>query len=279
MDAFAPVKDEASRRHPEDLVDSDIESEIDSNASIDFENDAHDNEDFVIPGTGPKDMPLFKPSSKLSGSHQTGVKGVIADATSFETARRQTRRQQKQKSADYTFAGYISPSEMDARTPLNQASDPESGDDEGFIRSWRKHRMAELRTGIATQRKQSPSKRKYGRVVTVDAVGYLDAIEKVSPETVVVVTIFNDESDESRFVEDCLNTLCRRYPTTRFVKLHHVEAEMEASVVPAVLAYKAGELFANIIRIVDEIPPGRNLSTDSLELVLRSIVSKDRQQI
>lgn len=237
MDAFAPVKDEASRRHPEDLVDSDIESEIDSNASIDFENDAHDNEDFVIPGTGPKDMPLFKPSSKLSGSHQTvsypspfrtklcassdhpplqiqsiallftpysllppltrirlqGVKGVIADATSFETARRQTRRQQKQKSADYTFAGYISPSEMDARTPLNQASDPESGDDEGFIRSWRKHRMAELRTGIATQRKQSPSKRKYGRVVTVDAVGYLDAIEKVSPETVVVVTIFNDE--------------------------------------------------------------------------------------
>ena len=56
------------------------------------------------------------------------------------------------------------------------------------------------------------------------------------------------------------------------MKLHHVEAEMEAAVVPAVLAYKAGELFANIIRIVDEIPPGRNLSTDSLELVLRRYI-------
>lgn len=56
------------------------------------------------------------------------------------------------------------------------------------------------------------------------------------------------------------------------MKLHHIEAEMEASVVPAVLAYKGGELFANIIRIVDEIPPGRNLSTDSLELVLRRYV-------
>ena len=44
---------------------------------------------------------------------------------------------------------------------------------------------------------------------------------------------------------------------------------MEASVVPAVLAYQGGELFANIIRIVDEIPPGRSLSTESLELVLR----------
>jgi len=52
---------------------------------------------------------------------------------------------------------------------------------------------------------------------------------------------------------------------------------MEASVVPAVLAYKAGELFANIIRIVDEIPPGRNLSTDSLELVLRRYGLKHRQ--
>jgi hypothetical protein len=49
--------------------------------------------------------------------------------------------------------------------------------------------------------------------------------------------------------------MCRRYPTTRFLKLRHVEAEMEASVVPAVLAYKAGELFAIIIRIVDEILP------------------------
>ena len=76
-------------------------------------------------------------------------------------------------------------------------------------------------------------------------------------------------------MEDCLNTLCRRYPTTRFVKLHHIEAEMEASVVPAVLAYRAGELFANIIRIVDEIPPGRNLSTDSLELVLRRCIASD----
>lgn len=44
---------------------------------------------------------------------------------------------------------------------------------------------------------------------------------------------------------------------------------MDPAVVPAVLAYKGGELFANIMKIVDEIPPGRSLSTDSLELVLR----------
>lgn len=83
------------------------------------------------------------------------------------------------------------------------------------------------------------------------------------------------QSSESQFVEDCFNTLARRYATTRFVKLHHQEAEMDPAVVPAVLAYKGGELFANIMRIVDEIPPGRNLSTDSLELVLRRYVVID----
>ncbi|KAA8896094.1 thioredoxin-like protein [Sphaerosporella brunnea] len=275
MDTFAPVIDEASRRHPEDRGDSEDEkSEIDSNAT---DVDISDHEDYVIPGTGPNDMAFLKFSSRLTGgSHQTGVKGVIADATSFETARRQTRKQSR--AADTTFAGYVPPTDLDPRAPLNaNASDPESGEDEEFVRTWRKNRMQELRTGIATQRRQSPSKRKYGRVEKVDAAGYLDAVEKVSSETIVVVTIYNDESDESTFVEDCLNTLCRRYATTRFVKLHHVEAEMEASVVPAVLAYKGGELFANIMRIVDEIPPGRNLSPDSLELVLRraNVLHKD----
>lgn len=44
---------------------------------------------------------------------------------------------------------------------------------------------------------------------------------------------------------------------------------MDRQVVPAMLAYKAGELIANIPRIVDEIPTGRSLSSESLESVLK----------
>lgn len=119
-----------------------------------------------------------------------GVKGVIADATSFESAR---RRNQKQHRA---FTGIAAPPDTDVGTPLNQSqSDPDSGEDEeNFIRTWRKNRLAELRLGVATQRKRSPSKRKYGRVESVDATGYLDAVERVSAETVVVVTIYNDQA-------------------------------------------------------------------------------------
>lgn len=73
---------------------------------------------------------------------------------------------------------------------------------------------------------------------------------------------------ESEFVLDCLRTIAKRYPTTRFVKLHHAEAEMDDEVVPAILAYRGGELFHSIMQVVDEIPPGRSLSIESLELVL-----------
>ena len=120
---------------------------------------------------------------------------MIADATSFESARRETRKQKKATTtAENAFVGYVSSADIDPRMPLNLGSgDIDSEGDEEFVRTWRKNRMAELRTGIATQRRQSPSKRKYGKVEIVDAVGYLDAVEKVSPETVVVVTIYNDK--------------------------------------------------------------------------------------
>lgn len=134
-------------------------------------------------------MPPSFPHVSTRADPVQGVKGVIADAHAFESARRKT---QKQKPT-FAFAGYVPPSEMDSRTPLNQNnSDPESGEEEDFVRTWRKNRIAELRTGTNTRRK-SPSKRKYGRVETVDADGYLDAVEKISPETVVVVTIYNDK--------------------------------------------------------------------------------------
>lgn len=42
--------------------------------------------------------------------------------------------------------------------------------------------------------------------------------------------------------------------------------------VPAILAYKSGDLFANIVSVVDEIPNGRDLSTSSLETVLQQYV-------
>jgi hypothetical protein len=51
--------------------------------------------------------------------------------------------------------------------------------------------------------------------------------------------------------------------------MHYEDAEMDPVAVPAILAYKAGELTANLVDLVEKVPAGRNLSASSLEQVLR----------
>lgn len=50
--------------------------------------------------------------------------------------------------------------------------------------------MQELQEG---KRRVSPNKKTYGRVDVVDANGYLDAVERVTSDTVVVVCIYDPE--------------------------------------------------------------------------------------
>jgi Phosducin len=129
-------------------------------------------------------------------SANTGPKGVIADAQSFEKAKHSSWRSRlrsnmtKRSPSNNQFAKEL------AKSPAKgsiERSDLSSDDDEEFMREWRKHRLRELQTFDPRARRRSPSKRKYGRVEVVDASGYLDAVEKVGPETVVVVTIYDDE--------------------------------------------------------------------------------------
>ena len=66
-----------------------------------------------------------------------------------------------------------------------------------------------------------------------------------------------------------MTDLTQRYEFSRFVKLPHEEAEMDPIAVPAILAYKGGELIANLVSVIDEIPPDLALDTHSLEVVLQ----------
>ena len=83
-----------------------------------------------------------------------------------------------------------------ARRRGSAKSGSESSEDEDeFMRSWREKRMQELQAQgrDIRNRRLSPSKRSWGRLTSVDPIGYLDAIEKVPNDTVVVVLISDDE--------------------------------------------------------------------------------------
>lgn len=70
-------------------------------------------------------------------------------------------------------------------------------------------------------------------------------------------------------VEDCVRQLAKKHNTTRFVKLHYEDAEMEGAGVPAILAYKGGDKFAGLVPVMDEIPDDAELSSLSLEVALK----------
>ncbi|KAI9894314.1 MAG: hypothetical protein M1814_003070 [Vezdaea aestivalis] len=203
------------------------------------------------------------PRTKFNAN--TGPKGVIADAQSFEATRR--RNKQRRRSPAQAVRAAVSLGRRKSPTP--DSEDEELGD-EDFLSRWRKGRMTELRDNpdAVRTRRQSPSQRRWGRVQTVDAVGYLDAIEKVGRDTTVVVCIYDEDSEVSSIVEASLNPLAQKYSTTRFVKLHYDEAEMDVASVPAILAYKEGELVANLVSIIDEIPADKEVNSQALESVL-----------
>lgn len=128
----------------------------------------------------------------------TGPKGVIADARSFETAKKRSFRQTLHAFSSAQSALLLGGNKPKKQYEREKSASPDiSADDEEdeFMRSWRAKRLDELANmnqDLRTRR-QSPSQRKYGTLLAVDPSGYLDAVEKVPSDTTVVVLIYDDE--------------------------------------------------------------------------------------
>ncbi|KAI9747852.1 MAG: hypothetical protein M4579_007374 [Chaenotheca gracillima] len=266
-DEFASMINQTEKlsSHPEDTHSahsSDLDSTDEPNPSTST----------AAASTDPMASVLSPPSTYQIPSHtahaNTGPKGVIADARSFARAKREGWRARRSPAPQQQSTSPGRPW-YDEKRGSSEGS--EEDDDEEFMQRWRNNRLAELRvTGDQVRnRRQSPSMREYGSMQTVDAVGYLDAVEKVGRDTTVVVCIYDDRSEVSHIIESHLASLARKHVLTRFVKLHYAEAEMDVVSVPAVLAYKRGELFANLVSIIDELPSDSPISDEVLETFLR----------
>jgi hypothetical protein len=142
---------------------------------------------------------LKLPPASFDSGRSTGVKGVIADARSFETARK-SKWINRARSARRSILGMagMAPN-VSGKSESETDEDSISGhgsDEEGFLQQWRESRRRELEieaSRAVRTRRTSPTVRVYGRLDEVDAQGYLDAIEKVGRETKVVVFVYDHE--------------------------------------------------------------------------------------
>jgi hypothetical protein len=180
-------------RHPEDRHDdSDISEPESAGAADDYLEKIDTDDELDLP----KDMRSNYYMPSLRSEANTGPKGVIADAQAFEQAKKQARRFTWKRNASPTNYTATAWHEKDA------PSSEEEGDD-SFMKEWRAARLKELANvgQRIRSRTNSPSRKIYGNFPLVDAEGYLDAVDKSSPETTVVVYIYNHH-------------VCTHYPYT-----------------------------------------------------------------
>lgn len=135
---------------------------------------------------------LMLPPASFDSGRATGVKGVIADARNYENARR-SKWSEKMRNARRSVIEFAS-----VKSASDKSDSELSGaeDEESFLKQWRESRRRELESedrSSVRNRRTSPSARMYGRFEEVDAMGYLDAIEKVARETTVVVFVYDHE--------------------------------------------------------------------------------------
>ena len=190
---------EHSTSHPEDRLETD-NSSLHSDSLEDQdrfpEKQDEDDEDTLHNMTTTTSTATYRlPTTRFDAN--TGPKGVIADAQSFNRAKKYSFRGSL---ATFTNNAFPYPtqqcktSDSNKENSLGEKSDSDLGasDDEDFMKQWRENRFQELASrGSASQRRNSPSKRVWGTFDDVDANGYLDAIERVPDDTVVVVCIYD----------------------------------------------------------------------------------------
>jgi len=178
--------------HPEDRSDNEGEEEIDEETAY---KQGKIDETMRFSIYHGRSAPLRLPPPSFDSGCTTGVKGVIADARSFEAAKREGAWKAKVQVAATQSQEKKKLRRGRNRRGENYIVDDEGSDDGEFLEQWREARRKEMmREGNDIRnRRTSPSMRRYGRFDEVDALGYLDAIERVGRETVVVVFVYDAE--------------------------------------------------------------------------------------
>ncbi|KAI1170375.1 thioredoxin-like protein [Nemania sp. FL0916] len=262
--------DKGPRIHPEDRDrnDSDHSDQDDE----DQYREAQIAEAMRAPAIRSGEMKL--PPASFDSGRATGVKGVIADARAYEQARQGKWRNRVGAVRRSVMGLSLAERPTVSKTSSSADSDEDQdSDEETFLQQWRETRRLELENeskNNVRSRRTSPSPRMFGRLDTVDALGYLDAIEKVGRETVVVVFVYDPQCQVSGMTESALRPIVAAYPHIHFVKVHYEDIEFDNAAVPTVLAYRnQGDLFANLTGIIEMIPEDEDFDTESLKVVLQ----------
>lgn len=172
-------------------------------------------------------------------SSNTGPKGVLND---WEQYKRQQTAQRVQREKD--VMKQINDMALTCRSELDELGDQ-------FLAEYRKKRMREM----LAKTEEAPVFGKVYDLPTGD--DFLAAVENENPNVTVIIHIYEHSEPTCSIMNSCFKVLCCEFQKTKFCKLIGSSAGLSLNFkmcgVPALLAYRAGQLIGNFVRITDEL--------------------------
>ncbi|XP_075690344.1 phosducin-like protein [Rhinoderma darwinii] len=138
-------------------------------------------------------------------------------------------------------------------------------DDQDFLEQYRKQRIEEMKQQLCHPLV-------YKQVFDINSgEEFLDTIDKEHKNTVVIILIYEDEIPGAEAASGSIICLASEYPGVKFSRVKSsllgTSSKFTNNALPALLAYKAGELIGNFVRITDQL--GEDFFAVDLEAFLR----------
>jgi len=107
-------------------------------------------------------------------------------------------------------------------------------EDDEFMKEYRDKRMAEM--------KAASEKLKFGKVFEISKPDWEQHVTRAPKDVQVVIMFYQSYSTEAQILEVCIDTLAKKYPTTKFIKAvaTQVVENFRDEDVPSLFFYKNG---------------------------------------
>lgn len=232
-------------------------------------------------GGGPS-MPSGPVKTTKGQSHNTGVKGVLADYRNRNNDKPSTSSKSPKAPSKAAFKNNaFGKRSKDSNTAeLSDSSSLGLSDSEQDARdAYRRKRIEEMKQMGSEERRTSSSQQKFGHLREVGQSQFIKAIEdrnalcvvvhvydpvslsKISPQwssqTHSLLTPVPQSIPSCLVINAHLSSLARRYPHTKFLRALSQDLEFaqgdEEDVLPTLLVYRQGDMFKNLVAFDREL--------------------------
>ncbi|KAF9198192.1 hypothetical protein BGZ49_001081 [Haplosporangium sp. Z 27] len=198
----------------------------------------------------------------------TGPKGVIADQKYHQQQQIQERYSSQQayntrmlaKAPTTTTYRQDKENELQEKKAQGLLDDKdlkaleeeeEDQDEKAILERIRGKRLQEMSWTAKTAR--GAGKKMFGSLMEMNAAQYVNAIDTEKKDVTVIIHIYSEYNPTCKKLDDCLIQIAGRYATSKFIRIKAREVDFDEEVCPTVLAYRAGDLIANLVMITYEL--------------------------